>query len=436
MTVASERSSIGQRYGRYLDNLPSYLNRRTQVVAASVFFFLLLVFWYPVGSNSLGYGSRRHARPGEPLNRFDGSWNYARDKDNLLLTLDQCEGAFPGLFVEVDRAVDTWKGTPIDESVIDSINPQNGFVRAMIYDQKLYVIGKTGGIYSRELATLHAIHRAIIASPEVLPNIEFAFNSDDRIPSVPLWGYARRAQDTHIWLIPDFGYYSWPETRVGTMGEVRMKAESDEQFGPGAWRSKSAKLLWRGATMGLSLRDRLLEKTHDKPWADVKSLDWHNKQSMSEDLKSMSEHCQYKYLMQTEGNSYSGRLKYLQNCKSVVVSHPLDWIEHHHHLMRSSGPNQNFVEVDRSFENLESTVLALQTNDARAEKIAENSVKTFRERYLTPAAEACYWRKLIHGWSMVSWEPQFWKNDNGTMVWRGLPVESFLLERKLKWDPY
>merc|ERR1711939_797917 len=128
--------------------------------------------------------------------------------------------------------------------------------------------------------------------------------------------------------------------------------------------------------------------------------------------------------MQTEGNSYSGRLKYLQNCRSVIVSHPLDWIEHHHHLMRSSGPDQNFVEVERSFENLEETILWLQQYDGRANNIAQNSVQTFRERYLTPAAEACYWRKLIHGWASVSWEPHFWKDENGTQVWRGLPAES------------
>lgn len=441
MTVSSERASNRYQNGRFRDHISSYLNRRTQALAAALIFGILLLFWYA--------GSHPSSDPrdplGPPLNRFTGSsnhgfngtWDYHRDRDNLLLTLDQCDRAFPGFFVEVDRAVDVWRSARIKEADVDAIPRQNGFVRAMIYDNKLYVVGKTGGIYSRELATLHAIHRAILTSPEVLPNIEFAFNADDRIPSVPLWGYARRAEDTHIWLIPDFGYYSWPETKVGTMGEVRMKAEMEEQSGSWAWKQKHPQLLWRGATMGLSLRERLIDVTRDKPWADVKSLDWHNKESMSNDLKSMPEHCQYKYLMQTEGNSYSGRLKYLQNCRSVVVSHPLDWIEHHHPLMRSSGPDQNFVEVERSFSNLEDTILSLESDNVRAEKIAENSKRTFREHFLTPAAEACYWRKLIHGWSTVSWEPQFWKTDeNGNKVWRGLPVESFLLERRLEWEPY
>lgn len=66
---------------------------------------------------------------------------------------------------------------------------------------------------------------------------------------------------------------------------------------------------------------------------------------------------------------------------------------------------------------------SLLADAARAERIAENSVKTFRERYLTPAAEACYWRALWEGWNTV------WTNVVGddVMSERGLVYESFLL---------
>lgn len=270
-----------------------------------------------------------------------------------------------------------------------------------------------------------------------LPNIEFAFNTDDIIfEAVPLWGYARKAEHKHIWLMPDFGYWSWPETKVGTMREVQMKAAAEENVHRYSWPNKVEKILWRGATMGLPLRDRLIEITKGQPWADVVALDWHNKESMQNDLKSMPEHCDYKYLAHTEGNSYSGRLKYLQACRSVIVAHKMDWLQHHHPLMSSAGPNQNFVEIERDLSNLEQTITYLQKNDAQAEQIATNNVETFRERYLTPAAEACYWRRLIRGWAQVSFEPEFYKVVNGTKEWRGLPFESFALERRLEWDPY
>lgn len=236
--------------------------------------------------------------------------------------------------------------------------------------------------------------------------------------------------------MPDFGYWSWPETKVGTMREVQLKASEVEQDQGSSWAKKVPKLLWRGATMGLPLRDHLLDITRDKPWADVVALDWHNSDSMTHDLKSMSDHCQYRYLAQTEGNSYSGRLKYLQSCESVIVSHKMDWIQHHHPIMQNSGPSQNFVELNRDFDGLEEEITRLERNPKEAQRIASNNVKTFRERYLTPAAEVCYWRRLIQGWSEVSFEPEFYKVVNGTKVWRGLPVESFLLEGKMDWDPY
>lgn len=114
----------------------------------------------------------------------------------------------------------------------------------------------------------------------------------------------------------------------------------------------------------------------------------------------------------------------------------MDWIQHHHPLMQSNGPQQNFVEVELSFGDLAEKLSWLQTHDEEAERIASNSVKTFRERYLTPAAEVCYWRKLFHAWSRVSFEPDFFAVVDERKVWRGVPVESYLLERRMNWDPY
>lgn len=214
-----------------------------------------------------------------------------------------------------------------------------------------------------------------------------------------------------------------------------MKAEQTEKD-DWIWDKKVPKLLWRGAVMRLELREKLLDVTSDQPWADVKPINWHDHYSVENSVKSMPQHCEYKYLAHTEGNSYSGRLKYLQNCKSVVIAHKMDWIQHHHPLMRSSGPDQNYVQVRRDFKDLQQKIQWLVNHDEDAERIATNNVRTFRQRYLTPAAEVCYWRRLIRSWAAVSFPPDFFKEVNGTKVWRGLPVESFLLEGRMEWDPY
>jgi hypothetical protein len=94
------------------------------------------------------------------------------------------------------------------------------------------------------------------------------------------------------------------------------------------------------------------------------------------------------------------------------------------------------VEVAEDFGDLERAIKKLQESDEEAERIAANSVSTFREHYLTPAAEVCYWRKLIRGWAKVSFEPEFFNNTGAKEEWRGVPVESFMLLRKVYWDSY
>jgi hypothetical protein len=204
------------------------------------------------------------------------------------------------------------------------------------------------------------------------------------------------------------------------------------------WMKKVGKLVWRGAMMDLPVREQLFEASVGREWADVKILNWEDEGAgKTHNVLSMDEHCMYKFVAHTEGVSYSARLQNLQNCESVIVAHKLKWIQHHHHLMVSEGPEQNFVEVGADFGGLEEAMEMLVENDEMAEKIAKNNVRTFREHYLTPAAETCYWRKLIRGWATVSFEPEFFtKGLDKEVRWRGLPVESFLLERKMDWDYY
>jgi hypothetical protein len=106
----------------------------------------------------------------------------------------------------------------------------------------------------------------------------------------------------------------------------------------------------------------------------------------------------------------------------------MQWIQHHHHLLVANGTNQNYVEVERDFSDLGTVMDHLATHLEEAKRIADNGVRTFRERYLTPAAEACYWRTLIHGWAAVSFEPQKFEMNPTTSAsnkLRGMRFETF-----------
>lgn len=135
------------------------------------------------------------------------------------------------------------------------------------------------------------------------------------------------------------------------------------------------------------------------------------------------------------GRAWSGRLKYVQNCESVIVVHKLEWIQHYQHLLVAEGATQNFVQVERDFSDLPEKMEHLTTHMEESRRIAQNSARTFRDRYLTPAAEACYWRKLVSGWGQVSFQPEFYTGVGASRKWRGVPFESYAIMRKLEWEP-
>lgn len=154
------------------------------------------------------------------------------------------------------------------------------------------------------------------------------------------------------------------------------------------WAKKIPKLVSRGKpSFNLKLRRALVDMARGKPWADVWTIRWQSKTSRQEDLISAVDHCDYMFVAHAEGCIYSAALKYRQVCCSVVVIHKMQWVLHHHYLLVSNATQQNFIEVEGDFSDL--WYLLLHQDEAWG--IAENSVKVFREPYLTAATEPCYW---------------------------------------------
>jgi spore maturation protein CgeB len=251
----------------------------------------------------------------------------------------------------------------------------------------------------RALSILHQINRAITASPEPVPDIEFSFVVKDLPDELhahhTFWALSRLPVDKETWLMPDFGYWSWPLDLVGSYEQIRVEIIQNQK----PWEERVPKILWRGALKTNKVREAMYRITRGKKWADIEEIKWENRTEVSPasaaSAISMVDHCDYQYLMHTEGRSYSGRGKYLLNCGSVVVMHKSEWIEPHQDLYVKSGPEQNIVEVERDFSDLEEKMQKLLNDPQLARQIAMNSQKTFRDRYLTSAAQACYWRKVF-----------------------------------------
>ena len=128
-------------YLNYLDSLVALLRRRSIIISTSILLVVGSIIWfnghYRAGAFISPAAPRFGAVAGERISLFDGRWDYHRDQDNLLMDLAQCETAFPGLFDEIKRPMtDRW-ARRITVEEIDSIEPKNGYVRAMIFDQQV-----------------------------------------------------------------------------------------------------------------------------------------------------------------------------------------------------------------------------------------------------------------------------------------------------------
>lgn len=164
--------------------------------------------------------------------------------------------------------------------------------------------------------------------------------------------------------------------------------------------------------MNNPVRHALLEVSRDREWADVQTMN-------SETRMHMAEFCAYQFPIHTEGNTWSGRLRYLQNCNSVSIIHDLNYMAHYYDLLEPEGPNQNYIHVESNWSDLEEKIQWYRDNPLDAQRVANNSVNTFRDRYLTPAAEACYWRRMIRNWAEVqNFEPEAYEYARGERGYR------------------
>jgi len=242
--------------------------------------------------------------------------------------------------------------------------------------------------------------------------------------------------------MPHFSFWSWPLPFIGSIPSAARKiAAIEEEL---SWENKEKRAIWRGTSWynngaGSNRRGRqeLLTKTRGKHWADVEALQWENNSEDASNAIRIEDFCRKKFIIHTEGFGYSGRLQFHQLCASVIISPPLEWMQHTSHLIRPvfsstllRGPAQgwtpepvakweqtarkgwpevysakeaNMVFVRPDWEDLEEVITWLEDHPEVAKGIAERQRETFEGKgYLSSAAEACYWRALIRGWAEIS----------------------------------
>ncbi|EME45725.1 hypothetical protein DOTSEDRAFT_71425 [Dothistroma septosporum NZE10] len=370
--------------------------------------------------------------PPDPISR-NWEYVYTRDSRNPALSRDQCQIAFPKLFRDLERGVAYWDdhGHIISQKDTDISWCTRGCVRALTYENELRILETRNTHHfddhhdsRRVIYTLSQINRALLgatARGEIMPNIEFAIAvqdyielPDDEHDTHTIWTYDRKVgtrKDERMWLMPDFNFWAWHKGIHNSYTDATRRLISHDA----PLSSKIPQLAWRGDAGFSQLRKDLLATANDKSWADVKST-WID----------FDDFCRYLFTIYTEGHAWSGRLKYMLNCNSIAIVHELEFLTFYHHLLIPDGPEQNFVSVKRDWSDLEEKVQYYLGHPEEAERIVTNSVETFRERYLTPAAEACHFRELMRRYREVSFEPDAFE-EKGPQVkrLRGVAYELF-----------
>ncbi len=300
----------------------------------------------------------------------------------------------------------------------------------------------------------------MLTSPSPLPDTIFAINVLDE-PISNAWSYSRPAYApstpgsapvSSAFLMPHFSFWSWPLPFIGSFSRAAAAIDVIEASLPFA--DKDPRAVWRGTKRYNSahnpkLREGLLQTTNGTAWADVQELRWDevgsdsSKKNVAVNSLMIEEFCRYKYVLHTEGITYSGRFQFLQMCGSVLLTPPIAWMQHTTHLVKplfssdlrlegkagwasSEGEQKawpihhkpaeaNAVFVAPDWSDLESTVRWLEDHPDIAEGIAKRQRALFvGGGYFSPAAEVCYWRALIRGWSKaVRTEGQGWEQQPG-----------------------
>ncbi|KAK3995763.1 O-glucosyltransferase rumi [Cladorrhinum sp. PSN332] len=386
--------------------------------------------------------------------------------DNLSLDEQQCNAAFPGLTKEIDDVV---ARGPFVVKQTGDLGPLQGRIKngriEIIHTQRPSDLSQEM-LNSRD-ASLHQLHRAILTSPSPLPDTIFTLNFQDQ-PFGTAWAYSRSSifpfskqtspsqKNSRSFLMPHFSFWAWNLPFIGSMSRAASAITALESSYTNSWHTKIPKAVWRGTYWYNSvhsprLRQNLLQETKNQPWADVQKLEWTGSatgegkgKTNATNALPIEEFCRYKYIIHTEGVTYSGRFQFLQMCKSVVMTPPMLWMQHLTHMVRPLFANTldlgeetkkwepskmislawpvrykpeeaNMVFVNKDWSDLGATVKWLEEHPKIAEGIARRQRELFvGGGYFSPAAETCYWRALIRGWASVArTEGEGWEKAKG-----------------------
>lgn len=274
-------------------------------------------------------------------------------------------------------------------------------------NSKVEVVRDYGGYQNRNPSTLELLrsslsrHQAFLSNnPSVPDEMDILIYTGDYLSSThqsqtfPIFMASKRVGDSKF-LIPDFTFHDWKEAFLedwGSMQKIMKNARDDHPYN-----NRSDLAYWSGANISPN-RVNLIETSIRHPdMVDAEFVDW---ESVYKSIKAnepikhfklLPSHCEHKYLIHSEGISYSSRLKYLLSCGSVVFTPPLHHREFWYHLIHPD----HVITINEDYGNLVERLNEVKGWDLDKRENTRRSAYEALESQLTMEGVHCYWTALI-----------------------------------------
>ncbi|CAF1093336.1 unnamed protein product, partial [Adineta ricciae] len=281
-----------------------------------------------------------------------------------------------------------------------------------IIQNKLYIIPRPNAFnYQTRSRSVKLLIKQMMDTFPNIPDLDLFFHVDDAVElpnglndvrfNVPIFAFTktnktkRGVRPDAIIPMPCFTLWSWPEVRAGRWTKASqsiLNASHSIEY-----EKRVLKLFWRGVRTWKRTWFLRTAKLYPDTM-DLAPVSWQKgtdslayKASFS--YRTLEDHCNYKYLVHLEGNTYSSRLKYLLLCGSPVIFNPLQaWEEYWYHLLKDRENIMLFEEAgnEAAFNR---TLDFLMHNEKRAKEIGRRGQQLVLD-YLNEHAVSSYWSKL------------------------------------------
>lgn len=195
--------------------------------------------------------------------------------------------------------------------------------------------------------------------------------------------YTALNENKNIILIPDFIFMNWKECGIPDYSEI-----TEQLCSLSAKDCEYNTLFWIGNAKTHYTRETLLELSEKDNRIEAYATGWDSKNSKVLNTKyvSIPDHTKYKYLIDIQGNGYSGRIKMLMFTGRPLFIADRKWIEFWTNDVK---PFVHYIPVKEDLSDLIEMLDWAEKNEEKCKEIAKNA-QVFAKENLTREAAVKY----------------------------------------------